>query len=152
MNTNIIPHDASLHSITEASREAAQQVTGAVKEACNTVSTRVEDTVLRTKGYVRQNPMPVILGSLVLGVAIGCLVAVSRRAVPTLKERFMQDPVHAARDMLYAALEPAGRRLHEGYDSASEGAERAYENVRGHFPSLRRDSWGRQLARNLKFW
>ncbi|MDH4477477.1 MAG: hypothetical protein QE274_13475 [Verrucomicrobiaceae bacterium] len=114
------------------------------------MSNRVEDTVLRAKGYVQQNPLPVVVGSLVLGAAIGCLVAVSRRQ--SLKERFTHDPVNTAREILYAALEPMGRRLDHGVDAVSDGAERAVRNVRDYMPFHSRDSWGRQMVRHLRFW
>lgn len=149
MNTETLT-DEILPKLTDATRDAAHQVSDTVKEACHTMSNRVEDTVLRTKGYVQQNPLPVVVGSLVLGAAIGCLVAVSRRQ--SLKERFTHDPVNTAREILYAALEPMGRRLDHGVDAVSEGAERAVRNVRDHLPFHSRDSWGRQMVRHLRFW
>ncbi len=149
MNTETLT-DEILPKLTDATRDAAHQVSDTVKEACHTMSNRVEDTVLRAKGYVQQNPLPVVVGSLVLGAAIGCLVAVSRRQ--SLKERFTQDPVNTAREILYAALEPMGRRLDHGVDAVSDGAERAVRNVRDYMPFHSRDSWGRQMVRHLRFW
>lgn len=149
MNTETLT-DEILPKLTDATRDTAHEVSDKVKEACHTLSTRVEDKVLRAKGYVRQNPMPVVIGSFVLGAAIGCLVAVSRKQ--SLSERFMDDPMHAAREMLYAALEPMGRRLDDGVDAVSDGAGRAVRSVREHLPFHQRESWSRQMARNLKFW
>jgi ElaB/YqjD/DUF883 family membrane-anchored ribosome-binding protein len=146
------PIDETLHQVTEAVRDGTQQAADAVSEVCQSLSAKAEETLLCTKDYVRKNPMPVLLGSLVFGVAIGCLVALARKPAPTLRERFMDDPVHTARDILQATFQPVGRRIHEGYDSARDGAGRAFESFQEHFPTHRSESLGRQFLRNLKFW
>jgi ElaB/YqjD/DUF883 family membrane-anchored ribosome-binding protein len=146
------PNDATLHNVAEAVRDGAQQASGAVKETCQSLSVKAEETLLRTKDYVRQNPVPILLGSLVFGAAIGCLVALTRRSAPTLRERFLDDPVHTARDILQATFQPVGQRIHDGYDSARDGAGRAFENLQEHFPRHRSNSLGRQIIQNLKFW
>jgi len=147
-----LPTEETLRNATEAVRNGAQQAQDAVKEACQSLSDKAEETLQRTKECVRQNPMPVLLGALVCGAAIGCLVALTRRPEPTLRERFLEDPVHTARDILQATFQPVGRRIHEGYDSARDGAGRAFESFQEHFPTHRAESLGRQILRNLKFW
>lgn len=149
---NETPIDTTLHNVADAMQDGAQQATTAVKEACQSLSVKAEESLQCTKDYVKQHPVPILIGSLVLGAAIGCLVALARRPALTLRERFMDDPVHTARDILQATFQPVGRRLHEGYDSARDGAERAFESLHDHFPSRRPESLGRQIVRNLKFW
>jgi hypothetical protein len=154
MITDILNHPPS-NPIPEGAREAVQHATDAAKEAYNTVSTKVEDTMIRTKEYVRQNPLPIVLGALAVGAVLGCLVVMARRQQPTLRERFMDDPVHTSRDILYAALAPVGQRLHDGYDTARDGAGRALDKLQHQLPSRHGDSWSDQLGRvgsNLKFW
>jgi len=150
--TNNPPLDATLHNVTEGVQDGTQQATDAVKEACQSLSVKAEETLVRTKEYVRQNPVPVLLGSLVVGAAIGCLLALSRRPELSFRERFMDDPMHTTRDMLHSTFQPVGRRIHDGYDSVRDGAGRAFESFQDHFPTRRAHSLGSQIVKNLKFW
>ena len=131
----------------------AKDVTDATKDICHSVSEKAEDTLVRSKEYVRENPVPVVLGALALGVAIGYLIVTARRE-PTFRERYVDDPLNTARDALYAALAPVAHRLHEGYDTARDGAGKAMDKM--HRNSSRAvDSWSDQIGRvgsNLKFW
>ena len=124
-------------------------------ESCQTLSAKVDDTVSRTKTYVRQNPVPVMLGALALGAALGYMIALSRREESTLRERLVEEPLHTAREAIYAVLAPVANRLHERYDSTRESAGKALNQLQN-TPSARTvDSWFNQLGRvsnNLKFW
>jgi ElaB/YqjD/DUF883 family membrane-anchored ribosome-binding protein len=140
------------HSATTAAKDVMHQASDVVHQAsdaaracCTTVSTKVEDGISHAQERLQQNPLAIVLGAVAVGIAIGCALALSRRA-PTFRERFADDPVHATRDTLYAALAPVAQRLHEGYGSAGKA-----------FNGLHRagDSWANHLDRvggNLKFW
>lgn len=154
MNTDLID-DTPIENLAEDVTGATQRVTDAAKAACKTVAAKVEDSVERSKVCVRQNPIPVLLGALVCGVAVGCLVARSCRREASLQERLAEDPVNVARAMIYSALAPLGKGLHEGYDSARDGVGKAMHRLHAKLPSSRADSLGDQLGRvlgNLKFW
>jgi hypothetical protein len=144
--------DTTLHNVTDAVQEGAQQTASAVKEACQSLSIKAEETLVRTKDYVQQNPVPILLGSLIFGAAVGGLLALTRRPAPTLRERFMFDPVSTAREILQATFEPVGRRLHDGYDSARDSAGRTLNTLQDHLPGHRSESLGHKILRNLKFW
>jgi len=144
--------DTTLNNVTEAVQDGAQQAASAVKEACQSLSVKAEETLVRTKDYVQQNPVPILLGSLIFGAAVGCLLALTRRPEPTLRERFLTDPVSTARDILQAAFEPVGRRIHDGYDSARDSAGRTLNSLQDHLPGHRSESLGQKFLRNLKFW
>jgi ElaB/YqjD/DUF883 family membrane-anchored ribosome-binding protein len=144
--------DTTLNNVTEAVQDGAQQAASAVKEACQSLSVKAEETLVRTKDYVQQNPVPILLGSLIFGAAVGCLLALTRRPEPTLRERFITDPVSTARDILQAAFEPVGRRIHDGYDSARDSAGRTLNTLQDHLPGHRSESLGQKILRNLKFW
>jgi ElaB/YqjD/DUF883 family membrane-anchored ribosome-binding protein len=144
--------DTTLNNVTEAVQDGAQQAASAVKEACQSLSVKAEETLVRTKDYVQQNPVPILLGSLIFGAAVGCLLALTRRPEPTLRERFLTDPVSTARDILQAAFEPVGRRIHDGYDSARDSAGRTLNTLQDHLPGHRSESLGQKFLRNLKFW
>ncbi len=138
--------------LPEAAREAVQHATSAARETCHDMVAKAEETGVRAKEYVRQNPIPVVLGALALGVALGYLAVISRRHEQTLRERYVDDPLISARDAIYAALAPAAQRLHDGYDSAREGAGKAMDKLHR---ARSADSWSDQIGRigsNLKFW
>ncbi len=135
--------------------QASEHVVDEAKEACHSMSMKVEDTVVRTREYVRENPVPVLLGAVALGAALGYLMILARRPEPTFRERYVDEPLSSARDALYAALAPVAQRLHEEYSSAREVAGKAMDKVHGFHPSRAADSWSDQIRRvgcNLKFW
>jgi hypothetical protein len=77
------------------------------------------------------------------------------RRQPTFRERYVDEPLDAAHKAILAALAPVAHRLHEGYDSARDGAGRAMDRVHRFNPGRTVDSLSEQVARagsNLKFW
>lgn len=119
----------------------------APKEAMEAITTQVKDKLSHTKDYVRENPLPVILGALIFGVAVGCTIAFTKREEPTLRERLVDQPLSDFREAIYAALSPVADRLRDDYATARDGVERTFSG-RGH-------KWSDQLnrvGRNLKFW
>ncbi|MEY4483729.1 MAG: hypothetical protein RL693_1181 [Verrucomicrobiota bacterium] len=126
-----------------------------VGECCPTMSAKVDDTVSRTKAYVDQNPLPVMLGALAVGAALGYVLVMARREEPTMRERFRDEPLNTAREAIYAVLAPVASRLHEGYDSTRENAGKIMSKLHRTPPARTVDSWFDQLGRvssNLKFW
>jgi len=154
MNTDIHEKLPSDHP-PESTKEAVQHATEAAKEMCHNMSVKVEDTMVRTREYVHQNPVPIILGALALGTALGYLIVMARREEPTFRERFVDEPFNTTREAIHAALAPIAHRLHEGYDSARDGAGKAMDRMHRYHPGRTIDSWSDQIGRvgsNLKFW
>ena len=71
-------------------------------ECCQTLSATVDDTVSRTKDYVRRNPVPVMLGALAFGAALGYMLVLTRGEEPTFRERLTGAPLQTAREAIYA--------------------------------------------------
>jgi ElaB/YqjD/DUF883 family membrane-anchored ribosome-binding protein len=79
-----------------ATKDAAQQVKGICHSAAvraedmyHTAAVRAEDTFVQSKQYVRDNPLPVVLGAFTLGLTLGCLLYLSHhQPEPTLRDRF----------------------------------------------------------------
>lgn len=99
--------------------ETFQRVKQATADACVTAARTSRDAVGRGVGYVRRNPIKVLLGA----VAVGALVAWavhSRRT--TWQERTFSLPVKKLRLWAGSAAERAGDTLEDYKDRALEVA------------------------------
>ncbi|MFN0080390.1 MAG: YqjD family protein [Prosthecobacter sp.] len=73
----------------DATKDAAQHASQAAKDIYQSAATRAEDTLVQSKQYVRENPLPVVLGAFTLGLTLGCMLGLSHHhQEPTLRERF----------------------------------------------------------------
>lgn len=181
MNTEI--HSKSSNQLPEAAREIAQQatadaqnVTGAVenmvKDTYQTMLSKVEEdadraqgyarqavdltkeTLATSKEYVRRHPVPVVLGAVAFGAAVGYMLMMALRK-QTFGERYVDEPLVAVRDAFLGALAPVAQGVHKGYDSARHGAEKAMDRVQSCVPGHNGGSLSHQIGRfgnNLKFW
>ena len=77
--------------------KSKEQLLREIEDAQHAVRGMAEDAVESGEKYLRANPILVILGALILGVALGALLTPRRRREP--------DPVHAVRDWLEKTLE-----------------------------------------------
>jgi len=142
----------------ERTKEYAQHAMDATKDAARdmyqSAALKAEDTLATSKEYVRQNPVFVVVGALAFGAAIGCMLMMARRQ-PTIRQRYVDEPLDSAQKAIIAALAPIATRLHEGCDSARDGVEKAMNRVHRFNPGRTVDSLSGQIGRvgsNLKFW
>ncbi len=142
----------------ERTKEYAQHALDATKDTTRdmyqSAALKAEDTLATSKEYVRQNPVLVVVGVLAFGAAIGCMRMMARRQ-PTTRQRYVDEPLDSAYKAIIAALAPVAQRLHEGYDSARDGAGNAMDRVHRFNPGRTVDSLSGQIGRvgsNLKFW
>lgn len=140
--------------VTVATRDAANRVTDKAKDIYHSAAVKTGETLTTSKEYVRRNPVPVVLGAVAFGAALGCMVMMARRK-PTFGERYDDEPLAAVREAILGALAPVTHRVHQGYGSARDGAGRAMDRVhrfgREHRCSSISDQIGR-ISNNLKFW
>ena len=146
----------ALHTVSDTAKDTIQNVRTKADETYRTVRAKASETAVATNQYVRQHPMPSVLGAVAIGVGLGCLLALSaRRRQPTFREHFAEDPVDAAREAFYAVLAPVAHRLRGSYENARDSAEHALDKVH-HFNGARvADSVTDQLRRvggSLRFW
>ncbi len=139
---------------TDAAKETANCATDTAKDLYQSAALKAKDTLATSKEYVRRNPVPVVLGAIAFGAAIGYMLMVARRK-PTFGERYADEPLVAVREAILGALAPVTQRVHEGYESARDGAGRAMDRV--HCFGTRRagNSFSHRIGRignNLKFW
>lgn len=151
----------ALKQVTDAVGDLAGEVTVATKDATEaakdiyqSAKCKAGEALATSKGYVRRNPVPVILGAVAFGAALGCLVMMARRK-QTFGERYADEPMVAVREALLGALAPVTQRVHKGYDSARDGAgkvmDRVYNFGTGRTSNSLSDQIGR-IGNNLKFW
>jgi len=137
-----------------AAKDAALGISDKAEEMYHSAAVKAEATLEISKDYVRRNPVPVVLGAIAFGAALGYMLMSARRK-PTFGERYADEPLATVRDAFLGALVPVTQRVHEGYDFARNGAGKAIDSVHrfgsgpaGHSFS---DHIGR-IGNNLKFW
>lgn len=162
---NTVSTDIHSEQLPEAAREIARRAADAAKESANratdtakemyqSATLKARDTLATSKEYVRRNPVPVVLGAIAFGAAIGCMLMMARRK-PTFGERYADEPLVAVREAILGALAPVTQRVHEGYDSARDGAGKAMDRVHCFGTGLTGNSFSHRMGRignNLKFW
>lgn len=70
-------------------KEYAQHATDTAKDMYQSAAVKAEETLVQSKDYVRQNPFPVVLGAFAIGMALGCMVGMTRREEPTFRQRYL---------------------------------------------------------------
>ena len=71
----------------DATKDAAHRATDAAKDIYQSASTKAEDILVSSKEYVRQNPFPVAVGTLIAGLALGYLIGLAQREELSLRQR-----------------------------------------------------------------
>lgn len=140
--------------LADSARDAARKTSQVAQDTYESARTNLDDTIERTRTYVRENPVPAVIGAFAIGAVVSFILTGARRHEPTFRERYVDDPLESIRDTVYAALAPVGKRLHDQYDSARESAADALDHAQDS-ASRHANSWSKQIRRaghNLKFW
>ena len=141
------------HQGSDATKDLAQHATETAKEIYQSAALKAKDGLETTKEYVRKNPLPVVVGALAFGAAIGYLLLSRRKQ--TFGERYVGEPLCSMRESVLAALAPVTKRVHDEYDSVRGGAgkflKRAHRSEAGRAVDSLSDRIGR-VGNNLKFW
>jgi ElaB/YqjD/DUF883 family membrane-anchored ribosome-binding protein len=145
------PFDQNVETIADSASHIAERAQSTAADALQTVRSRAGEALTRGGEYVRKNPVPIVFGALGIGVLIG--VAMTRRDEPDLRKRYVDEPIHQARDLLYSLLAPVTARLRNEYGHARESAENAADKLQefgGYFDPMFKQA--QRAARKLKFW
>ena len=144
----------SSKEVANAAKDAAKRAADTAKDLYQSAAVKAEETLEISKEYVRRNPVPVFLGAIAVGAALGYILMMPRRK-PTFGERYAEEPMIAVRDAILGAMTPVTQRVHTGYDSALDGAGRAMHRMHrfssGRAAHSLSDRLGR-IGENLKFW
>jgi len=145
---------ATAKDVTDDAKDAARHATDKAREMCRSAALKAEETLETSKEFVRRNPVPVVLGAIAFGAAIGYLLVMARRK-PTFSERYVDEPLVAVRDAIRGAVAPVTKRVHKGYDWARDGAGKAMDRLPGFGAGRNGDSLSHKIGHigsNLKFW
>jgi len=134
----------------ETAKENANRTAAAARKAASAIGDTAGDTLTTSQEYVRRNPVPVVLGAIAFGAAIGYLLMTARRK-PTIGERCAGEPMVAVREAILAAFAPVAQRVHGGYDSVRDGAGKVMDSAPGRNGRSLAHQIGR-IGNNLKFW
>ncbi|GEP43687.1 hypothetical protein [Brevifollis gellanilyticus] len=135
-------------TFAETSRPlTSDEAPDAVQTAVDATRTCVQDTLAHTGHYVRSHPVPVLLGALAFGVAVGCALAVGSRREETLREKLSDQKLSKFRDALLEALQPVSAHLKDDYASVQNCVDKTFSNG-SHTLAAQLGRFGR----NLKFW
>jgi hypothetical protein len=130
----------------ETVRDYANQMAGEVRD-------RAEKAFTASDLYVRQNPWPIVLSAAGLGLLVG--VALATRREPTARERYIDEPLDHAREVLFALLNPVAGQLQRHYGSVRSAVEEAAERLQEVDAAKLVDPLPKhasRLARKLRFW
>jgi ElaB/YqjD/DUF883 family membrane-anchored ribosome-binding protein len=138
----------------EAGKDVMRHAADTATDLCRAVTRKTGDGVESTREHVRRHPLPTVFGAFFLGAVAGYLLMAARRN-PAFGERHAGESMASVHAALLGALSPVGQRIHDGYDSALDGAGRALDRVRSFNPGHAARSFSDRLGRigeNLKFW
>jgi len=89
----------------------------------NAVTERAEDVLHETGRYVRENPVPLLLGAVAVGFLLGL---VARR----LEQERKREPIHDALDELRSFLKPLAKKARRAAEHSAEVVRDAAGRVR----------------------
>lgn len=153
-DTAIVVAEDMTKEVVDATKLKFRRATESAKEMYHTAAVKADETLETSKEYVRRNPVPVVLGAVAFGAALGYLLQAALRK-QTFSERYADEPMSAVRDAIFGALSPVTQRVHDGYDKARDGAGKAMDRLHQigtrHIGNSFSDRVGR-VGNNLKFW
>ncbi|MDB6175306.1 MAG: hypothetical protein JWL59_4617 [Chthoniobacteraceae bacterium] len=106
--------------VGEQSSHTMENLQQRAKQTWETVQDQTGRTMQEGATYVRENPVPVLIGALFLGLTLGLL---SGHREPTFRERYIDEPLHESHGILLGALVALGALFRNFFKSASSNAE-----------------------------
>lgn len=95
MTTTTQDQTAKLGDILDQTGEPFRQVS---RQTLNMIRTEADHLVSCANDKIRKNPLPSVLGTLAVGIAIGCLIGTGRNHSSS-QERFIDEPLDLANQL-----------------------------------------------------
>jgi ElaB/YqjD/DUF883 family membrane-anchored ribosome-binding protein len=111
--------------------EGARKISGAASETWQQTRQKAVVVRQRTEFFLRENPVPTVLGALVLGLAIGLAIRYSSRPEEpdiSVKRALKEVDWKAAMSMPF--LWPFFRSVKRGYEGSAEAMKEGFERVK----------------------
>ena len=144
----------AVHVARDRATEAYGVARERTQQALHTAKDKTNQALAQSGQYVRENPLPALLGALAVGIVVGVIIS-RKEEERTFRQRFAEDPVNTARGAIFAALAPIADKLHDQYDMARSGAQNAATRINSRENRRTLDdfmSQARRTANHLKFW
>lgn len=144
----------AMHVARDRATEAYGVARERTQQALHTAKDKTNEALTHSGNYVKENPIPALLGALAVGIVVGVLIS-RKEEERTFRQRFAEDPVNTARGAVFAALAPIAEKLHDQYDMARSGAQHAVDRINTRQNRRAVDdilSQARRTASQFKFW
>jgi ElaB/YqjD/DUF883 family membrane-anchored ribosome-binding protein len=129
-------------------QESARKISNAASETWDQTRQKAVVVRERTEFFLRENPVPTVLGALALGLAIGLAIRYSSRPQePSLSVK------RALRELDWSGIAPAilpalMRNVKRGYEGSAEAMKDGFERVR----EVDVDEYVKPLRKRWKKW
>ena len=129
-------------------QEGARKISSAASETWDQTRQKAVVVRERTEFFLRENPVPTVLGALALGLAIGLAIRYSSRPQePSLSVK------RALRELDWSGIAPAFlpalmRNVKRGYEGSAEAMKDGFERVR----EVDVDDYVKPLRKRWKKW
>lgn len=80
-----------------------QPIRQATTEASHAISNEAMQVLSSASERIRKNPVPIVVGAVAFGIAIGCLI-MSGRHQATFQERYVDEPLGQATDAICSTV------------------------------------------------
>ena len=122
----------------EAGTEAAAPEGAQFRKESSGIRQRAQDLVHSADTYVRENPVPAILGALAVGFALGLMTRLLEE--PERRTSTVEDLLHDTRDALRGVLGAAAKKSRHAFDSSTDAVRGAASTVAGKARDLEEDA------------
>jgi len=125
-----------------------EQAKDKAQETFETAREQTREAVVRGQRYIRENPVPAIVGAFALGAFVGILL--SHREKESARERYWDEPVSAGKDWFHSLCSSVANALRGPYEATRSSVEHAAEEFGAQAgPALKQ---ARKTGRKLGFW
>lgn len=97
--------------LIEETDHTTRDLRASAMSACDAIKENAAHTLSCATDAIRKQPVPMVVGAMAFGVAVGCLLMAGRQQ--TLHERFIEEPVDQAGDMLSSLSDHLSRVIHQ---------------------------------------
>ena len=88
----------------------SEPLADAARDLCQSICKESKNALCCASEQIKKNPVPIVVGAVAFGIAVGCLI-MSGRHTPTFQERYVDEPLDQAGDVVSNISESIGRMI-----------------------------------------